>query len=87
MSISRAQAGSRRGGLQRVMCGLGHHAFERLGARSEMKHRYSEVHETMYEVTQRYALLKCPCCGHETVKLENTEELPVGHYERVYVKA
>ncbi|WP_025229597.1 hypothetical protein [Fimbriimonas ginsengisoli] len=86
MSISRAQAGSRKGGIQRVLCGLGHHAFERVGTKTETAHRYSEVHETLYEVRQHRALLRCACCGSEAARLDTTEESAVGQYERKFVR-
>jgi hypothetical protein len=86
MSISRAQTGSRRGGIQKMLCGLGHHAFERVGTKTETAHRYSEVHETLYEVRQSRALLRCVCCGSEAIRLEDVEESVVGHYERTFVR-
>jgi hypothetical protein len=86
MSISRAHNGSARNAIQSALCGLGFHSFEEVGTKTETGHRYSEAHDTMYEVRQTWALVRCAHCRREAMKSEAVDEIEVGHYERVFVR-
>lgn len=67
------------------MCGLGHHAFETIGTRVDSKHRFSDVHETLYEVRFHRAMLRCAACGAESVTTDHVEESVIGRYEHTFV--
>lgn len=86
MSLSKAQTGSRRVSFQGILCGVGVHAYEAVGSKIEEGHRYSETHETLYDVRQHRTLLRCSHCGREAMKVEKTEQIPVGQYVRVFRK-
>jgi hypothetical protein len=69
------------------MCGIGHHVYETVGTRVDATHRYSETHETLYEVHYHRDLLRCSSCGAESIKTTAIDEVVIGRYEHSFVKA